>query len=105
MGSIEGADIPSKARGQRRSATNLPQLSEETDQAKAELVHQLRMELHLKDADNRFLQGELEKSTELITAKDNMLSMLTEGLKEVVPSPSCRPFLSLSLDLFASRLK
>jgi hypothetical protein len=90
IGAIEGAETLPKARGQRRSATNLPQLLEETDQAKAELVHQLRMELHLKDADNRFLQGELEKSNEQINAKDNMLSMLTEGLKEV-PSLPCLP--------------
>jgi hypothetical protein len=58
----------------------------------SELVHQLRLELHLKDADNKFLQTELEKSNELVSAKDSMLSMLTEGLKEVssslLPTPS-----------------
>jgi hypothetical protein len=52
----------------------------------SELVHQLRLELHLKDADNKFLQTELEKSNELVSAKDSMLSMLTEGLKEVSSS-------------------
>lgn len=37
---------------------------------------QLKMDLKLKDADNRFLQEELDK-------KDKMLALLTEGLKEV----------------------
>jgi hypothetical protein len=36
----------------------------------------LKLDLKLKEADNRFLQEELEN-------KDRMLSMLTEGLKEV----------------------
>jgi hypothetical protein len=40
------------------------------------LLEQLRVDLQLKEADNRFLQVELEK-------KDAMLDMLTEGLKEV----------------------
>jgi hypothetical protein len=73
-------------------------------------VHQLRMELHLKDADNRFLQGELEKSTEQINAKDSMLSMLTEGLKEVRSfppllrySPSL-PFLTLQVEVNQANL-
>jgi hypothetical protein len=59
------------------------------DQALSDLVHQLRLELHLKDADNKFLQGELEKSNELVNAKDSMLSMLTEGLKEVCSRDLC----------------
>lgn len=37
----------------------------------------LKLDLKLKEADNKFLQDELE-------AKDQMLSMLTEGLKEVM---------------------
>ena len=36
----------------------------------------LKLDFRLKEADNRFLQEELEN-------KDRMLAMLTEGLKEV----------------------
>lgn len=36
----------------------------------------LKLDFKLKEADNRFLQEELEN-------KDRMLAMLTEGLKEV----------------------
>jgi hypothetical protein len=36
----------------------------------------LKLDFRLKEADNRFLQEELEN-------KDKMLTMLTEGLKEV----------------------
>lgn len=39
----------------------------------------LKLDLRLKDADNQFLQDELEN-------KDKMLTMLTEGLKEVEES-------------------
>ena len=39
-------------------------------------IEKLSVDLQLKDADNRFLQDELEK-------KEKMLSLLTEGLKEV----------------------
>jgi hypothetical protein len=39
-------------------------------------IEKLRLDLRLVIADNRFLQEELEK-------KDNMLAMLTEGLREV----------------------
>lgn len=85
VGAIDESEaVPlTKFRGQRRSSSNLAQLPDETEQAKTELVHQLRMELHLKDADNKFLQSELDKANEQIAAKDNMLNMLTEGLKEV----------------------
>lgn len=101
VGSIDGNEATplSKFRGPRRSSTNLPQL-EESEHAKAELVHQLRMELHLKEADNKFLQGELDKANDQITAKDNMLNMLTEGLKEVISLS-----LTLSMILFFSRLR
>lgn len=37
----------------------------------------LKLDFRLKEADNRFLQEELEN-------KDRMLAMLTEGLKEVI---------------------
>ena len=36
----------------------------------------LKLDLQLKDADNRFLQEELDQ-------KDKVMTMLTEGLKEV----------------------
>jgi hypothetical protein len=39
-------------------------------------IDRLELDLRLKEADNRFLQEELEK-------KDKMLAMLTEGLREV----------------------
>jgi predicted RNase H-like nuclease (RuvC/YqgF family) len=41
-----------------------------------EELEKLREDLSLKEADNHFLQEELEQ-------KDRMLSMLTDGLKEV----------------------
>lgn len=69
---------------QRKSAPNISHYSEEnSNDANIELIHKLKMELHLKEADNKFLQNELERVTELINSKDNMLNMLTEGLKEV----------------------
>ena len=37
----------------------------------------LKLDLQLKDADNRFLQEELDQ-------KDKVMAMLTEGLKEVI---------------------
>lgn len=40
-------------------------------------IERLESDLRLKEADNRFLQEELEK-------KDRMLAMLTEGLREVI---------------------
>jgi len=40
------------------------------------LMDTLRLELRLKDADNKFLQAELEK-------KETLMDVLTEGLKEV----------------------
>ena len=78
----------SKNKGlQRKSAPNISQQqqsSEDTsNDANVEIIHNLKMELHLKEADNKFLQNELEKLTEHISTKDNMLNMLTEGLKEV----------------------
>lgn len=42
-------------------------------------LHNIRLDLKLKEADNQFLQDEIEN-------KDKMLSLLTEGLKEVEES-------------------
>jgi hypothetical protein len=42
-------------------------------------LHNMRLDLKLKEADNQFLQDEIEN-------KDKMLSLLTEGLKEVEES-------------------
>lgn len=69
---------------QRKSAPNLSHIPDEiSNDANNEVIHKLKMELHLKEADNKFLQNELQKLTEHINSKDNMLNMLTEGLKEV----------------------
>ncbi len=42
-------------------------------------ISKLQLDLKLKEADNRFLQEELDK-------KNSMLQMLTEGLREVSAS-------------------
>eukprot|EP01035_Chromulina_nebulosa_P018856 gene18856-24641_t len=55
----------------RVSSTQLP--------PQVETIERLELSLRLKEADNRFLQEELEK-------KDKMLAMLTEGLREVESS-------------------
>jgi len=95
----------SKNKGfQRKSAPNLSQFSDDgTIDEKAELIHKLKMELHLKEADNKFLQTELDKLNEHINSKDNMLNMLTEGLKEVEVNQanllSANDALSVELDM------
>eukprot|EP00595_Chromulina_sp_UTEXLB2642_P003564 CAMPEP_0196764274 /NCGR_PEP_ID=MMETSP1095-20130614/5787_1 /TAXON_ID=96789 ORGANISM="Chromulina nebulosa, Strain UTEXLB2642" /NCGR_SAMPLE_ID=MMETSP1095 /ASSEMBLY_ACC=CAM_ASM_000446 /LENGTH=744 /DNA_ID=CAMNT_0042119433 /DNA_START=117 /DNA_END=2351 /DNA_ORIENTATION=+ len=58
---------------EKRVSSNSP-LSPQT-----ETIERLELSLRLKEADNRFLQEELEK-------KDKMLAMLTEGLREVESS-------------------
>ncbi len=40
--------------------------------------------LRLKDADNKFLQDEIERLQGELNNKETMLNMLTEGLKEVI---------------------
>lgn len=50
-----------------------------SDSSNAELIQNLK----LKEADNRFLQGEVERLQEEVQGKHTMLSILTEGLKEV----------------------
>ena len=57
----------------------LPSASPGADNKEKELerlLDTLRLELRLKDADNKFLQAELEK-------KETLMDVLTEGLKEV----------------------
>ncbi len=65
----------------RISASSDPADSPDRDTANDGFVsraqyERLRLDLKLKEADNRFLQEELR-------GKDDMLAMLTEGLKEV----------------------
>lgn len=49
----------------------------------AEKAEELALDLKLKNADNKFLQDELNKANIQIMKKDKILSVLTEGLKEV----------------------
>jgi hypothetical protein len=49
----------------------------------AKRADQLELDLKLKNADNTFLQEELRKAMSQIDKKDRILSMLTDGLKEV----------------------
>lgn len=44
----------------------------------------MELDLKLKSADNTFLQDELNKAYANIDKKDKILSMLTDGLKEVI---------------------
>lgn len=49
----------------------------------ARRAEELALDLRLKSADNKFLQDELNKANLQIAKKDKILSVLTEGLKEV----------------------
>ena len=49
----------------------------------AKRAEQLELDLKLKNADNKFLQTELQKAQLQIEKKDKILHMLTDGLKEV----------------------
>lgn len=46
-------------------------------------AEELTLDLKLKNADNNFLQDELNKARLQIEKKDKILAVLTEGLKEV----------------------
>jgi hypothetical protein len=49
----------------------------------SEKIEKLLLDLKLKEADNKFLQDQLESALIQVDKKDKILSMLTEGLKEV----------------------
>ena len=67
---------PSNAKSMANNVVTSLKLNERYD------YERLKLDFKLKEADNRFLQEELEN-------KDKMLAMLTEGLKEVGNEHSC----------------
>ena len=46
-------------------------------------LDEMALQLRLKDADNKYLSEEVRKLRDNLSDKESMLSMLTEGLKEV----------------------
>ena len=75
---IDGSDKSRAEHDETRSQHNVDELSD------AELIERLRLDLKLKDADNRFLQEEISKLQAQIDNKDKILILLTDGLKEVI---------------------